>query len=89
MKRVMFRAKIFFKLFKCWLKRIVQKHGSVSCQVCKKVAIAHVTYGLYSEYKKGRPHHELDVCSKHLTELGKKCKPAVATLLLHFIIKPV
>jgi len=60
----------------------------VYCNVCGKTATANVIYGLYSEYEKGRPHHVLDVCSEHLQELGKRCKPAVAVGLMHFVLCP-
>lgn len=61
----------------------------MKCECCSAKATTHVTYGLYSEHEKGRPHHELNVCPQHLEELGKKCKPAVAVLLMHFVLRPL
>ena len=56
---------------------------------CGKPVIAKVTYGLYSAYEAGRPHHVDYVCQDHLQELWEKANSLVQNLLMHFVLEPL
>lgn len=56
-----------------------------NCIVYKnEKATIEVTYGLYSEYKKGRPHYVLNLCQKASNELWEKCSTVVNHGLMHW-----
>jgi len=43
-----------------------------------------ITYGLYEEYKKGRPHYTHKLCSKAAKELWDNCDIYVNQGLMHW-----
>ena len=69
------------------------------CEMCQgrcktTPATVRVTYGLYSAYEIGRPHHTLALCSACSKELwdGVDCAPLkvlVTAGLAHFALEPV
>lgn len=48
-----------------------------------------VVYGLYDEFAKGRPHHELFLSDKAAKELWDKCSTLVNLGLCHWSNKPI
>ena len=62
---------------------------------CKNPAHARITYGLYSAYAAGRPHHIVSLCDVHSKELWEgtetagSLKEIVAAGLCHYIIEPI
>jgi hypothetical protein len=56
---------------------------------CPHPAIAKVTYGLYSAYETGRPHHVDYLCEVHMWELWERANPLVQSLMMHFILEPI
>jgi len=59
-----------------------------SLNPCKKQAEAKITYGMYSAYENGRPHHCLLLCKDHIAELWDKCRAPVTAGFMHWVIEP-
>ena len=51
-------------------------------------AFGHVTWGLYSEYQRGRPHQAAHLCQECSDELWEKSKALVNLQLMHYVINP-
>lgn len=58
------------------------------CEACPSRSVAHVTYGLYEQFKKGRAHRELDLCRDHMIELWSRIAGAVGAQMMHYVIRP-
>lgn len=60
------------------------------CQMYpNEIATVHVVYGLYSEYEKGNPHHEHNLCDKAAKELFDKCAILVNLGDMHWKNEPI
>lgn len=58
------------------------------CESCGGSPATHVTWGLYEQFEKGRPHREAYLCEAHRRELWSKIAGAVAAQTMHFVIRP-
>lgn len=54
-----------------------------------EMATVEITYGLYSEYQKGRPHYKYKLCEKAAKELWDKCAILVNQGDMHWTNKPL
>ena len=54
-----------------------------------ELATVEVTYGLYSEYQKGRKHYKHKLCYKAAKELWDKCAILVNQGDMHWTNKPL
>jgi hypothetical protein len=52
-------------------------------------ATVNVIYGLYSEFKKGRPHYNINLCNKAALELWEDCSVLVNNGLAHWVNKAI
>ena len=52
-------------------------------------ATVEITYGLYSEYKGGKPHYNHKLCQRGANELWEKCKPLVNLGDMHWKNKEI
>ena len=60
------------------------------CEMYKsELATVEITYGLYSEYQKGRPHYNHKLCGKAAKELWDKCAILVNQGDMHWTKKPL
>ena len=65
------------------------------CDICdKNPPDRKITYGLYAEYERGRPHHVLKLCEGCAHDLwsGTSCaplRPLVTAGLAHFVVEPL
>jgi hypothetical protein len=54
-----------------------------------KNASVEVTYGLYSEYKKGRPYYNHKLSDVAAKELWEQCKDLIKENLMYWNNKPI
>lgn len=52
-------------------------------------ATVNIIYGLYDEYKKGRPHYNINLCDICANELWDKSKSAIQVQLMHWVNKSI
>jgi hypothetical protein len=72
----------------------VDKHKSITSPTyCEwypnELATVELTYGLYSEYQKGRRHNVHKLCIKASKELFEKCAPLINSGYMHWVNKPL
>lgn len=53
-----------------------------------ELAMVEITYGLVSEYEKGRPHYKHNLCTKGALELWAKCNDLIKENLMYWSNKP-
>jgi hypothetical protein len=57
----------------------------IKCEQYKEEkATVKVTYGLFSEYKKGRPYYTHNLCDKAAKELYERCKGSINEMLMYW-----
>jgi len=62
----------------------------IMCEIYpKEKAIVEVTYGLYSEYEKGRPYWNHKLCNKAADELWQKCSHLVSQGFMYWSNKQI
>lgn len=70
----------------------------IQCELCagygrRRPATVRITYGLYSAYRAGRPHHVVKLCHECHGELWEggvaPLKPLVTAGLSHYVLEPI